>query len=728
VPRKTGAHLGGAWEMVTRGMPTLPSPKTGGGVWSLPSVSLPSLSLPSLPAPGLSLLGKPLLAVAAAAAAAAAAWVAHGRLRPAPRDELPAVPRAGGASRSAGAAVPPGAVSQRDAPAAEPPAGGAGVVRWLGYGVVALGVPYAARASWAMDAAGAAEAVGQGVVLAETALLWALGLAVRLARGRFRGGAAADGAATAAGRLVAGWLVGDREGVEWERSRVLDAEPAHDFGQQLEHMRAMEGLRLLYPGEKWQDLPKSLLRDTAAIRREIRQERSLAWAMARPVSQLSRALADPRLRTLPGWAKSLVSGTVVRAGRVRGSPLALLGRPAGGVSLSEAGEVVLDLRQVLRALVAAGLPPEALDDFPASPEMAKDRLNRVSARLAVAPAPAPGEPPARPRQRGPRGPRLWSRLLCLRDSQPRLCGRPDPEFVRTPVDWARGGCLGHARLVSVGTSTDVCGTGVALGGHGIPARTAVRAQAGRHQITTTTRAGGPGEAEFLVTGDGVQAVASVADGDVTETQAAEVAEAYLCLCVAHQLVHRAYDWAWVLARLVTVRVASNVAAGAAGALGGLAARLRAPGPAVTLGAVALAVALQALLARLLRPAYEGWVAARAARLCTAAGYPPDILQGLAASVEDRSRRGVGGVFEQQLLAGVLCPCSARGGAALLGPSERASVRCEARAKAGIDGVGEGEYPRAVAVAEAPPPPGGVGPGLLNIAGGRQQQALRWMAR
>lgn len=194
--------------------------------------------------------------------------------------------------------------------------------------------------------------------------------------------------------------------------------------------------------------------------------------MSLPRSLLSRALADPRLATLPAWAKSLVSGTTVRAGRVFPAPFSLVPLLHGGFSaLPEARQVVLDLRQIRHALEAAGVPRPTIEELPFSPAMLSRMLGKAADDGGGGPA-APAVP-ARGRRgdsrKGGAGPGssaadgpaplrrrrlgLLARLLCMQDSQKFLYTRPSPEFKRVPMDHTRHGCLGMARMVSVGTQT-----------------------------------------------------------------------------------------------------------------------------------------------------------------------------------------------------------------------------------------------------------------------------------
>lgn len=255
-------------------------------------------------------------------------------------------------------------------------------------------------------------------------------------------------------------------------------------------------------------------------------------------SMLSESLADASRTALPAWAKAIVAGTIVRAGRVLSSPISLVFEHKQGASaLSEAGQVVLDLRSIRHALSAAGVPAAAMETLPFQP----GQIGGVSSALEsfllsilfgsalslfLAPLPCPSPPfsplplplplpltpftgipfppsvflprrqavmhplpplplaPPPPSQlverektgamfldpdvarssvapRAPRrqrrlckGPGVFARLLCMRDSQPRLYKRTPRGYEREPMEDSRGGCLGMAKLVSVGTQTD----------------------------------------------------------------------------------------------------------------------------------------------------------------------------------------------------------------------------------------------------------------------------------
>lgn len=137
---------------------------------------------------------------------------------------------------------------------------------------------WAAWMAWTCLPLDAALSLTAGVVAVESLLPLVLGVAIVWSRGgpdrsvaRGRGGA------------LASLLVGSQGGVQWDVSPVLEAPAESDYGKTIESMSVQQLLSVLYPGQDWRNMPPELSADPSNIRKEVLQERSLAWAMARPV-------------------------------------------------------------------------------------------------------------------------------------------------------------------------------------------------------------------------------------------------------------------------------------------------------------------------------------------------------------------------------------------------------------------------------------------------------------
>lgn len=166
----------------------------------------------------------------------------------------------------------------------------------------------------------------------------------------------------------------------------------------------------------------------------------------------------------------------------------------------------------------------------------------------------------------------------------------------------------------------------------------------------------PDAVEYLVDAHTLQRTWSFTGGSVARACPDILVETYICYAVAHQLVHRAYDWVWVLLRLLFAYASSRGGVKAVqwllrrgtlwGPHMGMPARMAVseglPRWAVlsTAGMVVAGMAcawfLQGWVTRLLRPSYEGWVSGKALTLVAEAGYSPDVLADFARDVGDRS--------------------------------------------------------------------------------------------